>query len=111
MNDTLGPDGLVPSAMVFGDFPQVYIRSELPRQLSVIAEIAQAASIAQQKMKERMAELKLKRAPHNAVPPAFERRSEPVDKVLVWREKKFANRISEWLGAFDVQDVEFDKKL
>ena len=26
MNDTLGPEGLVPSALFFGEFPPVYIQ-------------------------------------------------------------------------------------
>lgn len=30
MNDTLGPEGLVPSALVFGEFPPAYTKIENP---------------------------------------------------------------------------------
>ena len=30
MNDTLGPEGFVPSALVFGEFPRAYMCSETP---------------------------------------------------------------------------------
>lgn len=29
MNETLGPEGLVPSSLVFGEFPQLKITSDL----------------------------------------------------------------------------------
>lgn len=62
-------------------------------------------------MGERMAELKLKRALHHAVPPSCDRSYQPGDKVLVWREKLIANRIGEWLGPFIVDSVDYIKKL
>ena len=32
LNDTLGPEGLVPSALVFGKFPPMFTKSETPKQ-------------------------------------------------------------------------------
>lgn len=98
VNDTLGPEGLVPSALVFGEFPQVGTRSEVREEMPSLKKRATLADLARREMGERMAELRLKRALHHAVPPACDRSYQPGDKVLVWREKLIADRIGEWLG-------------
>lgn len=111
MNDTLGPEGLVPSALVFGEFPQIGARSEIRSDRSTVKNRAAIADLARKNMSEKMAELKVKRALHHAVPPACDRSYQPGDKVLVWREELVANRIGEWVGPFEIEFVEYDKKL
>lgn len=82
MNDTLGPEGLVPSALVFGEFPQINTRSE-PRADRSTLRRAEVANLARPEISERMAELRLKRGLHHAVPPSRDRIYQPGDKVLV----------------------------
>lgn len=83
MNDTLGPKGLVPSVLVFGKYPPVFARSEVRKECPTSAQRADVATKARTKMEKQMAELRVKRALHHAVPPAAERAYEPGDKVLV----------------------------
>lgn len=111
MNGTLGPEGLVPSVLVFGEFPQIRNKSEIRRERPSLLERSEIAAVARKEMAERMAELRMRRALHHDVPPSCERTYEPGDKVLVWREKLIANRIGEWLGPYDVDSVDYDKKL
>ena len=62
MNDTLGPEGLVPSALVFGESPKVYTKSETPDERAVPAIRAKLAHTARSQMAKHMAELRVKRA-------------------------------------------------
>ena len=106
MNDTLGPEGTVPSALVFGEFPSLRSVSEpiIPRP--TLAERAEAALRARRYMSQHLARAKVKRALHHKPPPATDHTYEPGDEVLVWREKQVEHRIGEWLGPYTV--VTFD---
>lgn len=62
MNDTLGPEGLVPSALVFGEFPKAYSLSEILGVRSSVEEREKIAASAGREMEKRIAKMKLKRA-------------------------------------------------
>lgn len=62
-------------------------------------------------MKSQIAGLELRRALRHAVPPSCDRSYQPGDKALVWREKQIKNRIDEWLGPFEVEGVDYQRKL
>ena len=68
MNDTLGPEGIVPSALVFGEFPSLraYQGPVVPRP--ALAEHAQAALNARRYMSQNLARARALRAlKHNAL--------------------------------------------
>lgn len=111
MNDTLGPEGLVPSSLVFGEYPQVFTNSENQGQRATLDERSALATAARKEVESIMADMKIKRALHHAVPPAADQAYQPGDKVLVWREKQVSNRIGEWLGPFPVMASDESKKL
>ena len=111
MNDSLGPEGLVPSALVFGEFPRVRTPSEPTSERPTLSQRSQIAQQARREMNRIMAEQRLKRALHHSVPPASDRSYEPGDKVLVWRKKQIAQRMGEWLGPFKVVSTDYAKKL
>ena len=46
MNDTLGPEDLVPSTIVFREFPRVFTKSETPNKRAVLLSRAKIAEIA-----------------------------------------------------------------
>jgi len=83
MNDTLGPEGLVPSALVFGDYPKVTTRSENPSLKAELRSRAQMATVARKEMERLMANMKVKRALNHAVPGAADRSFQAGDRVLV----------------------------
>lgn len=86
MNDTLGPEGSVPSALIFGEFPLPYTKSEQkPNRLSV-DERAVIATLARKEMSEIMARMRIQRGLKHAVPSAADKTYKAGDEVLVWRE-------------------------
>lgn len=111
INDTLGPEGLVPSALVFGVYPEVYTISEQRRSKLHNFERAKVANYARLEMEKVMADLRLKRAETYAVPPASDAMFHKGEQVLVWREKVISNRIGEWIGPFTVERFEKENKL
>ena len=58
-----------------------------------------------------MAKALISRAMRHAVPSAADKRYDPGDKVLVWREKVNSNRIGERVWPFDVVDSDEERKL
>ena len=70
MNDTLGPEGLVPSAFVFGEFPKVFTPAEEPHPRATVESRAAIASRARREMEQHMAKLRIRRALHHAIPSA-----------------------------------------
>lgn len=111
MNDTLGPEGLVPLALLFGEFPQIRAPGIglLPRPN--LAERANAAETARAEMSSIMAKMCLHRALAHDPPGAALRTYKPGDNVLVWREKLLANRIGEWVGPSVIESVDEERKL
>ena len=108
MNDTLGPEGLVPSALVFREFPPVFTKSEAPAARLILGE---RASVAQSARKEMGKLMGVRRALHHRTLSAADRFYQPGDQVLVWREKIVNHRIGEWLGPFTVLCTDESRKL
>lgn len=93
LNDTIGPDGVVSSALVFGDYPS--LRSfEKPRMLNpTLAERALFAQKARRLMAQHMANTRVTRALGHNTTPDTDSIFEPDDRVLIWCEKQVKHRI------------------
>lgn len=111
MNDTLGPEGIVPSVLVFGEYLPVFTTSERPTSRSPGHLRAKIATEARIEMEKHMGKARIARALKHAVPPSADRPLSPGDQVLVWRENIVKNRIGEWLGPFTVDNYISGKKL
>ena len=111
MNDTLAPEGLVPTALVLGEYPPVHTKTETLTQRAVLATRAEISNAARQEMEKIMAELRVKRALNHATPSSANILYSPGDDVQLWREKQFDSRIGEWVGPFTVVAVDDLKKL
>ena len=110
MNDTVGPEGFVPSALVFGEFPRVHTASSSATSRPSLSSRAKVANTARSEMEHHMASLRLQRALRHTVPPAADHSYRPGDKVLVWREKHYGKH-GEWIGPFPVFGTDEAKKL
>lgn len=111
MNDTLGPEGLVPSALVFGEFPHLAPDYSPRSERSTLQQRSNMAHIARTEMSKIMDRLRLQRALRHAVPAASDHVYEPGDEVLLWKEKVVNNHIGEWIGPFRVETIDRVKKL
>ena len=111
MNDTLGPEGLVPLSLVFGELPRVYTASETPQPRDTLGERATMFHAARTEMQRIMAKMRVARGLRHSVPLAANRAFDPGDQVLVWREKIVNHRIGEWIGPFTVLCMDASKKL
>ena len=111
MNDTLGPEGLVPSALVFGEYPEVNTISEPRTERMSLEARAELARAARKEMETQVAKARIKRALQYRVPPATDVVYQPGDLVLVWRENLIQNRIGEWVGPHVVTGYESEHKL
>lgn len=111
LNDTLGPEGHVPSALVFGEFPLPYTKSEQKPQRLTVDERAAIASLARKEMSEIMARMRIARGLRHAVPNASNHMYKPGDKILVWRENIVNNQIGEWLGPFEIEGMDERAKI
>lgn len=100
INDTMGPEGLVPSLLVFGCIPRFQpVRSELPGQ----KERMRALLHARKEMSTITAELRIRRALMSKAPRNVDIVIEPGDKVRVFRETD-----RKYIGPFPV--IRVDKK-
>ena len=111
MNDTLGPEGLVTSALVFGEFPKIRTQGSKPTPRATIVSRKAVAETARKEMEKHIAKMKINRARNHMFPKAASRSYQPGDKVLVRREKVVDSHIGEWLGPFSVSSFEPEKKL
>ena len=100
MNDTFGPEGVVPSAFVFGKFPCLRSFSGPVITRPSLAERALAAQDARRYIGKHLAHVRIKRALRLQTLQASDLTYKPGDKVLVWREKLVVNRIGEWTGPY-----------
>ena len=93
LNDTLGPEGLVPSALVFGEFPSAYTTTEYPRARKTLESRALVANAARRDMEKQMAQVRVQRALRHATPAASSMNVQEGHEVLVWREIIINNRV------------------
>lgn len=70
MNDTLVPEGLVLSSLVFGEIPRTRIPSEIPKPRESISERAALAFTTHAEMQKIMAWVGIARRLRHAVPPS-----------------------------------------
>lgn len=94
MNDTTGPDDLVPSLLVFGAIPRFPPQST---PLLSHEDRMRAMNIARLEMAVISAELKIRRALREKVPPATDYFVSPEDSFYVWNEGT-----KQWRGHFTV---------
>ena len=109
MNDTLGPEGLVPSALVFGEFPKIQGSKPTPR--ATLLSCRAVAETAGKEMEKHIAKMKINRALNHMLPKAANISYQTGDNLLVWSEKVADSRIGEWLGPLSVYYFEPEKKL
>ena len=85
MNDTAGPDGLIPTLLVFGALPRVPgLSSESPTQ----KERLRALETARSEFRKIIAENRLDKALQKKPPPAADFRFQPGQPVYVYHDKK-----------------------
>ena len=102
MNDTVGPEGLVPSLLAFGVIPRVSTAtSKLPDQAARLSMM----QIARDEMESITARLRLKTVLRARLPTATHAILTEGDPVLVWRKKGKASN-SSWNGPFQVLKIE-----
>jgi hypothetical protein len=97
MNDTMGPEGLVPTLLVYGTLPRLSLHDKLPSQSRRFL----AMEAARREMDAVVSELRIKRALDSNTPPGAERTFKPGELVYVYRE-----RPQEWLGPYPVVQVD-----
>ena len=99
MNDTAGPNGLVPTLLVFGVLPRVpIIPSKLPDQLDRLKLMRSA----KKEMAQVIAKSKLTKALRMNIPSSCNRSIKIGDDVLVYREPP----VKKWIGPFKVVNVD-----
>ena len=102
MNDTVGPDGLVPSMLVFGTMPRFPpIRTDLPNH----EERLRAMHAARTEMANIVAQHKVQLALRARVPPAASFLVRPNDRIYVHDEVR-----KKWIGPYTVLKT-FEKQV
>ncbi len=97
VDDTLGSEGVVPSELVFGEYPSLrsFEGPTIPRPS--LAERAVIAQKARRLMGKHLAQARFKCALRHNTPSATEDIFQIGDKVLVWLENLVESRICEWV--------------
>lgn len=91
INDTAGPDGLVPSLLVFGSVPSF---SAMNMDIPIQRERMAALATAYREMASISAKLRVQEALRSKLPPSTRYLISPGDKVHVYRENKSSPRAS-----------------
>ena len=94
-NDTLGPEGLVPLSLVFGELPRVYTASGTQQPRDTLSERATMAHAARTEMHRVMAKMLVARGLRHSFPLAAGPVYGPGDQVFVWCEKVVNHRLGE----------------
>lgn len=99
LNDTAGPDGLVPTLLVFGAYPR--INQDSPPSPDIIRR-AEAIKKAMRMLRDERAKVEINRAiNHRNGPSSYGVLSLPLrSEVLAWREKQG------WDGPYEIQSIE-----
>lgn len=109
INDSSGPEGLVPSALLFGEFQEAHsLRGTTQRE--TLGQRVTMASCASKQMQKDLCEKRLLRALQFKNLSGLEQVSQPGGNALVWRQKISNYRIGEWLGPFAVLTVDESRK-
>jgi hypothetical protein len=97
MNDTIGPEELVPTILVYGTLPRLSLHEKIHHKSSRLLAI----DVPRREMDVIVSELRIKRALHTYTPPSAEHSFNPGALVCVYQE-----RPQEWLGPFPVVQVD-----
>lgn len=102
MNDTMGPEGIVPSLLVFGNMPRFPASPSQNHEQSERIAMMQTARLEMEKITSR---LRIKKVLKTKAPKAVHAIISEGDPVLIWRK---ANRPSKcrWTGPFEVIKIE-----
>lgn len=111
MNDTIGPNGLVPSALVFGKYPSTRIFDDPIQERPNLSSRSELSLLAQPKMSRIIAKLRVNRGLRHTLSPSVDTYFEPGDQFSVWREKQISIRIGDCMEPFTVQYFDPVKKL
>lgn len=85
MNNTIGPECLVPSALLFSEYSQVRTRAEVPASRPELANCATIAASLRTEITKHMAKIRVQRALLHATSTAGDKSFSPGDQFLVWR--------------------------
>lgn len=97
INDTMGPEGIVPSYLVFGVLPSFPpLNTTLPHQKDIMA----ALNLSRNEMASMPARLRIQQALRSSLPPATLYNIDPGEKVYVFREKQ-----KDWKGPYEVDAI------
>ena len=107
MNDTLRPEGLVPSTLIFREFTEIRTQGSKPTTRATRLSTKAEVETARKDMEKHIAKMKINRALNHIVHKAASKSYQPGDKVLVWPEKVVDRRS----GPFSVSSFEPEKKL
>ena len=111
MNDTLGPERIVPSSFVVGDFPSLRSFTGPAIPWPALAERPEIALEARRYFEQHLAQSKVNRALRHKAPSATDLVYQPGDKVLVWRAEQVGNRLGEWLGPYTIVSSDPTSKI
>ena len=98
MNDTLGPEGIVPSALVFGDLPSIRPFLWSIWHQPTLSKRAEMAYNARKIMTAELTRKKICRALNQNVPKSDGVVHLQGDLVYVWRETPSGSKSGEWTG-------------
>ena len=111
INDTLGTEGMDPSALAFGEFPGLRSLCGPVVPGPSPAEREEAAQQARHCMSQHVAKVKFKRAIHHNTPLATDRVCQRGNEVLLWHEKRVEIRIGQWIGSYSVVTTDSRVKI
>lgn len=111
MNDTLGSEGIVPSVLVLGGYPQAYTWTETRPSRPSAASRQKIIHTAKMEMSQHMAKARVAHALKDTVPYIVDDPLTTCDQVLLWREKIVNNWIGEWIGSLSVHTYDDKKKI
>ncbi len=75
MKDTLGPEGLVSSSLIFGELPQIHTASETPKPRDTLGERSAMVHAARTEMQRIMAKMRVSRGLKHSVTQAADESS------------------------------------
>lgn len=98
VNDTAGPNGLVPTLLVFGVIPRIPLRaSQLPNQIVRMNAMADA----RKEMEQIVARSRIAAALNWNVPKCSDQQFNVSDEVLMFREKP----VGKWVGPYTIKSI------
>eukprot|EP00171_Calliarthron_tuberculosum_P011912 IDg11912t1 len=111
MNDTMSPEGFVPLALVFREYPSVRAFRESYQEKMTLYNRSKLATEDRNAISKIMANLRVNRALQHSVPISADKTFSPGDQVLGWRKKQVNNLISEWKGPYSVELQDHEKRF